>query len=279
MRKNILYAGTFAIVAIGVLVLASISNNPALYAQLSAEPETTSTSTNGATVEIGPESNATVQYFTYSPESVEISTGETVTWTSPSEYSDLHTVTFAIDPGVISGAVLPFATPDETSAADFELLPPFNAGEPLTIPTPEGDLAIVALNKLAWHPAVIDDSNETTYLNGTENVEYTLDGTEKALNSGIIVAPFLPTEENVTLATEESVSTNDTSESTTSTTGAEAESEELGQAPPFPPVTTFAVTFEEAGTYPYFCAIHPWMGGQVVVTDDTTSPSSPSQTP
>ena len=35
--------------------------------------------------------------------------------------------------------------------------------------------------------------------------------------------------------------------------------------PPFPVVSSFTVTFEEPGTYSYFCAIHPWMSGQVVV--------------
>lgn len=30
--------------------------------------------------------------------------------------------------------------------------------------------------------------------------------------------------------------------------------------------TSFSFTFEEAGTYPYFCAIHPGMVGEVVVT-------------
>jgi hypothetical protein len=38
--------------------------------------------------------------------------------------------------------------------------------------------------------------------------------------------------------------------------------------PPFPVVSSFTVTFEEPGTYSYFCAIHPWMSGQVVVGGD-----------
>jgi hypothetical protein len=44
--------------------------------------------------------------------------------------------------------------------------------------------------------------------------------------------------------------------------------EELPMGPPFPPVSSFTVTFEEPGTYTYFCAIHPWMTGQVVVQGD-----------
>jgi len=29
--------------------------------------------------------------------------------------------------------------------------------------------------------------------------------------------------------------------------------------------TTFEVTFDTAGTYPYFCQVHPWMAGMVIV--------------
>jgi len=30
--------------------------------------------------------------------------------------------------------------------------------------------------------------------------------------------------------------------------------------------TSFAHTFDTAGTYPYFCLVHPWMVGTVIVT-------------
>jgi plastocyanin len=39
-----------------------------------------------------------------------------------------------------------------------------------------------------------------------------------------------------------------------------------GAIPPgLPPITSFSVTFANAGTYDYICVIHPWMVGQVVV--------------
>lgn len=35
----------------------------------------------------------------------------------------------------------------------------------------------------------------------------------------------------------------------------------------FMPGDTFTFEFEEAGTYPYFCIVHPWMTGMVTVSD------------
>jgi plastocyanin len=32
-----------------------------------------------------------------------------------------------------------------------------------------------------------------------------------------------------------------------------------------PPIDTFTVKFEKAGTYDYVCVIHPWMTGEVEV--------------
>ena len=50
-------------------------------------------------------------------------------------------------------------------------------------------------------------------------------------------------------------------------------------APPFPPVSSSTVRFEEPGTSPYFCAIHPWMNGQVVVRGDTSTEAQPEPQP
>lgn len=194
-------------------------------------------------VAIGEGSDATVQHYTYTPETVEINAGDSVTWVSPSELSDIHTVTFVLNPNVRSDIILPFAVSGSTNT---ELVPPFNLGDPTMIQSPDGRQAIVALNKQAWYPTVIDANNNTTYLKGTD-IRYTMDGSEKLVNSGII----LPQSALMAQGGDNGTSSSTAGEPT------------LG--PPFPPISSFTVTFEQPGTYPYFCAIHPWMTGQVIV--------------
>jgi hypothetical protein len=206
---------------------------------------------------------------------------------------DIHTVTFVQDPSVVSDILLPFAVPSDQT--DFELLPPFTLGEPILIPAPDGREAIVALNKHAWYPAVFDANNQTTFLEGTD-IQATLNSTVKALNSGIILPPMPPMGEaqpnstetgtageqqvpsEASVLNETATMTNATNSSTTNATTApddqatsqatEGGAGEQPIGPPFPVVSSFTVTFEEPGTYSYFCAIHPWMSGQVVVGGD-----------
>jgi hypothetical protein len=188
----------------------------------------------------------------------------------------LHTVTFVQDFNLTSDIILPFAVPERT---EFELLPPFNIGEPLTMETPNGTAAVIALNKLTFYPALADSNGNITYLNGT-NIQYTMDGSEKALNSGIIQQPFPPAPENETatggtmeLPQEESMNATTTATSnTTEMLVTEEEGEEVTEpsceqvvgGPPFPFIEEFTVTFGQPGTYDYFCALHPWMTGQVL---------------
>ena len=42
--------------------------------------------------------------------------------------------------------------------------------------------------------------------------------------------------------------------------------------------TTFEVRFDSPGEYPYFCMVHPWMQGEVVVKGTTVTPT-PTPTP
>src|SRR5918999_4148216 len=192
MKSNLYY---IAVLVTTILVL----SGPASFATTTTDPSQltdttgqTETFTEGnVSVAIGEGSNATVQYYTFTPQSVEINAGESVTWFSPAELSDIHTVTFVQDPSIVSDILLPFAAPGG-GIMDLELLPPFNLGEPLIIQAPDGTEAIVALNKHAWYPAIVDANNQTTYLEGTD-IQATLNSNTKALNSGIILPPMPPT--------------------------------------------------------------------------------------
>jgi plastocyanin len=277
MKENFYHAGLLATV-----LLVFVASGPLISAttDTTQSPETmnaTQTSQQGTVrVAIGEGSNATIQHYTFTPQTVEINAGDNVTWVNPAALSDIHTVTFVLDPNVQSDIILPFAVPADTN---FELVPPFNLGEPVMIQEPDGRQAIVAINKHAWYPAVTDANNQTTYLNGTD-IRYTMDGTEKVINSGIILPPMESTgaavDQNSSAAATDGEETspgtgvmNETATSAGNTTaqGTEGGAEQPPIGPPFPPVSSFTVTFEQPGTYPYFCAIHPWMVGQVVVRE------------
>jgi plastocyanin len=235
--KIISYRTGILIAATTIFVIATILSPAGLsFAQTpsSSSITTTTPQTAAQRVAIGQGSTETVQYYTYTPQSIEINAGESVTWLSPAELVDIHTVTFAFDPNLQSDIILPFAV---TAGENFELLEPFNAGNPLIMQVPDGRDAIAGLNKDAWYPTVIDANNQTTYLNGTD-IQYAIQGNERLVNSGIILPP------------------------TPSATGAAPQ-----MGPPFPPVSSFTATFAQPGTYPYFCAIHPWMTGQVIVRE------------
>ena len=65
--------------------------------------------------------------------------------------------------------------------------------------------------------------------------------------------------------------TNPDSESHTVTSGTGGEPDNAFDSSIFKSGTTFSVDFNFAGTYPYFCQIHPWMTGVVVVEESSPS--------
>jgi plastocyanin len=300
MKANHYYAGGLTMTLLLFLVIVGPFASATTMDQSPEIMNQTQTTENGiVTVAVGEGSNATVQYYTYTPQSLEINLGESVTWFSPAELADIHTVTFVQDQNIMSDILLPFAVPPDVG--DFELLPPFNAGEPVLIDTPDNREAIVALNKHAFYPTILDESNQTTFLEGTE-IQTTMNSTVRVINSGIILPP-MPTfdgpEANDTLTNttgqEEQVAEPSIMNETTTTTanvtnttpdvmtlpnGEEVSptAEDTGEqliGPPFPIVSSFTVAFEEPGTYPYFCAIHPWQTGEVIVRgENQTGPQT-----
>jgi plastocyanin len=279
MKGNVYYA---AFLVLTLLVFLLANGLVATFATTITEPvqspetmnQTQTAQGESVRVAVGEGSNFTVQYYTFTPQTVEINAGESVTWYSSAEFSELHTVTFVLDQNVMSDIIVPFAV--SGGETNFELLPPFNVGKPILTQAPDGREAIVALNKDAFYPSVLDANNQTSYLNETEDIQYTMDGTEKVINSGIIF-PELPP---MGAAMNETTTTNNsTTTTTTANVMAAPGGEEMPQATeegqqqppleepsfPFPLVSSFTVTFEEPGTYPYFCALHPWMTGEVIV--------------
>jgi plastocyanin len=160
------------------------------------------------------------------PQNISVSTGETVTWVNPTVVGEPHTVSFLKQQDYFAAIESPYLIPRDTE------LPPANPNErntePLIIPG-QNDTAsntIIAANARATNPVVIDAQNNATYL--PLNANYTMTGDELYVNSGWLWPE--------------------------------------GQIPPgLAPITSFSVTFENAGTYDYICVIHPWMTGRVIV--------------
>jgi plastocyanin len=168
----------------------------------------------------GPETVST----SYSPSRAEIKVGETVMWVNPTKVGEPHTVTFLIDNNTNAGFAVPFVLGDG-NANLTSAIPNANA-EPIVMPGPNGSRIVIGVNDRSISPTIVHANGNVTHL--APNANYTMDGTEKYVNSGWIWPQ--------------------------------------GQVPPgLPPINSFAVKFTKAGTYSYMCDIHPWMRGEVVV--------------
>ena len=114
MKGNVYYAGFLALV---LLVFLLATGPVATFATTITEPtqspetmnQTQRTQEESVRVAVGEGSNFTVQYYTFTPQTVEINAGESVTWHSPAEFSEFHTVTFVLDQNVMPDQVMPFA--------------------------------------------------------------------------------------------------------------------------------------------------------------------------
>jgi plastocyanin len=270
------HAGFVIITAMIILSMASISGLVALlFTQTaiasSAGQDETTTTTDTTTTPTGPNNatrqrvavgggNITLSINQFSPQTVEIQPGESVTFFAPEDSFEVHNVMFDLSNGTtISGIGMPFTLPPGelsieayTDVAETLLpAPPYNLGEPIIQNMANGTQAIIGFNKIAFYPAVVDQNGNVRYLDETElslqmlqmeqayeqgtpmpsplSASYTIDGTESAVSSGIVlgVNEFRP--------------------------------------PQFPFLHNFTVTFSQPGTYDYFCAFHPGMYGQVVV--------------
>jgi plastocyanin len=135
------------------------------------------------------------------------------------------TVTFMKQSDLFPPFAAPFAVPSTT---EFRALVPNPNIDPLIVPNPPGadnatEQTVIIDNARAYNPTIIDSTGQNvTYL--PLNANYTTDGTESYINSGWIWPE--------------------------------------GQVPPgAPPITSFTVTFQEPGTYPYVCTYVRYIHG------------------
>jgi plastocyanin len=112
------------------------------------------------------------------------------------------------------------------SSTQFMPLPPGANSQPNMIPGKNGMNVVIVSNARGYFPTLIDSSGNARVLGPNGN--FTITGNEQYVNSGWLLPK--------------------------------------GQQQPYPGSSnTFTVSFQKAGTYNYFCDIHPWMAGVVTV--------------
>ena len=166
--------------------------------------------------------NSTAPLTAFVPQNIEIKAGESVTWDNPSTVGEPHTATFVLDNKTTTGIVSPFGVPNSTQ---FAAIPPNSNNEPLKVPGQNN--VVIAVNARSFIPTVIDSQGTVKHF-APPNAAYTMNGSEKYVNSGWLVPK--------------------------------------GQEQLYPgSSTSFTVTFQKAGAYHYICQLHPWMVGSVLV--------------
>ncbi|MFL6405974.1 MAG: hypothetical protein ACJ71F_02740 [Nitrososphaeraceae archaeon] len=166
--------------------------------------------------------NTTDMLAVFVPQQIQVSAGQSITWDNPSPVAEPHTVTFVLDNKTATEIVSPFAVPN---SAQFTPIPADSNSQPLRPPGQNN--MVIAINARSYIPTIIDSQGSVKQF-APPNAAYTMDGSEKYVNSGWLVPK--------------------------------------GQEQVFPGASTsFTVTFQKAGTYHYIYQLHPWMAGSVIV--------------
>jgi plastocyanin len=201
--------------ALSITLLITTAN----FKVISAQNTTATTATTKVQAGGG---NSTAPLTAFVPQNIEIKAGESVTWDNPSTVGEPHTATFVLDNKTTTGIVSPFGVPNSTQ---LTAIPPNSNNEPLKVPGQNN--VVIAVNARSFIPTVIDSQGTVKHF-APPNAAYTMDGSEKYVNSGWLVPK--------------------------------------GQEQLYPgSSTSFTVTFQKAGTYHYICQLHPWMVGSVLV--------------
>jgi plastocyanin len=283
------------VVAVAI-ILAWFMTDPAILSRATVpEPTsdigtaTTTTNTVNAQGRVGVGGgNLTLSINQFSPSVIDIQSGENVTFYAPSGSTEIHNVIFDFsNDTAISDIALPFILPPGISSKELQLAPPNNIGEPVNQNTSDGRQEIIALNKVAFHPSVVNQNGNVSYLQEQEfmqqieqarlqglympllSANYTMQGTEKMVSSGLILDLMgfgIPEPGGGGGDTVPAQSTSGNS------TNAEAG---LPPPPAYPILSNFTMTFETPGEYPFFCAFHPGMAGVVNVIDTNAALGQP----
>ncbi len=169
----------FLYVITAAFVIALLSEAIGIDNEANATPQTNVTS--AVNVEAGA-GNASMSLSVFSPQTVEISTGESVTWINPTKVPEPHTATFILSNETYAEIFTPFSVDNYTQ---FRPVQPNANSEPTIVPQgPEGTKLVVALNDRAFSPFVIDAEGNIERL--APNASYNMKGTEKYVNSGTI---------------------------------------------------------------------------------------------
>lgn len=159
--KNTSLAILIAIASAATMMLAAAPLPSTGTASAQHDNSTATTAANATMVSVGM-GNLTVSYNQFYPQDLQISAGESVTFFSPTP--EIHNVIFPLDNTTMSDIILPFSM---STAPQFELLPPYDLGEPWIEPGPNGTQILVTLNKVAFVPSTVDMAGNIQYLNGT----------------------------------------------------------------------------------------------------------------
>jgi plastocyanin len=224
--------------------------------------------------------NLTVAINQFIPSAMEIRPGQNVTFYAPSGSTELHNVVLDLTNGsAISSIELAFILPSGFSAEALELAPPDNYGEPIIQNMSDGRQAIVALNKVLFHPSTINQQGEATFLHEQELIQqmqqgaqqgsaippplsanYTMQGTEVIVSSGLVldVMGFAPLGQGAVEEQQQQL---------------ESTPQGIDEyiPPAYPILSNFTITFNEPGAYPFFCAFHPGMAGFINVVGEATT--------
>ena len=131
---------------------------------------------NSVMVDVGGNGSS---WSSFTPQSVEIKAGDSVTWRNPMTVSEPHTVTFLKDQSFYPPPAVPM--PITFNSTDLKADPDANI-DPLII-NQNGTKSVIVDNARHYNPVSIDSSGKNvTYL--PLNANYTLTGTEKFVSSG-----------------------------------------------------------------------------------------------